>query len=41
MHYLAGTVGFLVVNFDSVSIFNCKEISVKLQANEVFVPGKL
>ena len=41
MHYLAGTLGFLLVNFDNVSIFNCKEIPVKLQPNKVFGPGKL
>jgi len=41
MHYLVGTLGFLVVNFDSVSIFNCKEIPIKLQPNKVFGPGKL
>lgn len=39
MHYLAGTLGFLVANFDSVSIFNCKEMPVKLQPNKVFGPG--
>jgi len=41
MHYLAGTLMFLVGNFDSVSIFNCKEMPVKFQPNEVFGPRKL
>jgi hypothetical protein len=41
MHYLAGSLGFLLVNFDNISVFNCKEMHIKLQPNKVFGVGKL